>query len=88
MNTCDIFDAQSRSMSTLSLRTELSELIAKEKNASLLEVLKDILSGESKNVLLKAKLTSRALKAEEDLAAGRVLNTDQVRERLASRKKK
>lgn len=75
-------------MSTVSLRTELSELISKEKNASLLEVLKDILSGGSKNALLKAKLTSRALKAEEDLAAGRVLSTTQVRARLASRKKK
>lgn len=75
-------------MSTLSLRTELSDLIAKEKNASLLEVLKDILAGGSKNALLKAKLTSRALKAEEDLAAGRVLSTAQVRNRLAARKKK
>ncbi|MBP7450726.1 MAG: hypothetical protein KA817_11875 [Flavobacteriales bacterium] len=75
-------------MSTLSLRTELSELIAKEKNASVLEVLKGILSGGSKNALLKAKLTSRALKAEGDLAAGRVLTTDQVRTRLSSRKKK
>ncbi|MBK9147112.1 MAG: hypothetical protein IPM12_04725 [Flavobacteriales bacterium] len=75
-------------MSTLSLRTELSELIAKERNASVLEVLKGILSGGSKNALLKAKLTSRALKAEEDLAAGRVLSTAQVRTRLASRKKK
>ena len=54
----------------------------------MLEVLKDILSGGSKNALLKAKLTSRALKAEEDLLAGRVLSADQVRERLASRKKK
>ena len=75
-------------MSTLSLRNELSELIAKEKNASLLEVLKHILSGGSRNALLKAKLTSRALKAEEDLAEGRVLSTAQVRARLASRKKK
>ncbi len=75
-------------MSTVSLRNELTELITKEKNASLLEVLKDILSGGSKNSLLKAKLTSRALKAEEDLAAGRVLTTDEVRARLASRKKK
>lgn len=75
-------------MGTISLRNELTELIAKEKNASLLEVLKDILSGGSKNSLLKAKLTSRALKAEEDLAAGRVLTTDEVRARLASRKKK
>lgn len=75
-------------MSTLSLRTELSELIAKEKNTSLLEVLKGILSGGSKNALLKAKLTSRALKAEEDLVAGRVLTTDQVRARLSSRKMK
>lgn len=75
-------------MSTVSLRNELTELIAKEKDASLLEVLKDILSGGSKNALLKAKLTSRALKAEEDLAAGRVLTTDEVRARLSSRKKK
>jgi hypothetical protein len=75
-------------MSTLSLRTELANLIAKEKNASLLQVLKDILSGGSKNALLKAKLTSRALKAEEDLAAGRVMTTAQVRARLAARKKK
>lgn len=75
-------------MSTLSLRTELSDLILKEKNDSLLEVLKGILSGGSKNALLKAKLTSRALKAEEDLAAGRVLSTAQVRARLAARKKR
>lgn len=49
---------------------------------------KDILSGGSKNALLKAKLTARAMKAEEDLANGRVLSTAQVRARLASRKKK
>lgn len=75
-------------MSALALRTELAELIAKEKNASLLEVLKEILTGGSKNALLKAKLSARALKAVEDLATGRVLTTDQVRARLASRKKK
>jgi hypothetical protein len=75
-------------MSALSLRTELADLIAKEKNASLLQVLKDILSGGSKNALLKAKLTSRALKSEEDLVTGRVLNTSQVRARIAARKKK
>ena len=49
---------------------------------------KDILSGGSKNALLKAKLTARAMKAEEDLANGRVLSTAQVRARLTSRKKK
>ncbi|HEX2615932.1 MAG TPA: hypothetical protein VHL57_00240 [Flavobacteriales bacterium] len=75
-------------MRAASLRTELAERIAKEKNANVLQVLKDILSGGSKNALLKVKLTSRALKAEQDLAAGRVLNTAQVRARLAARKKK
>ena len=75
-------------MATLTLRSELAELIAKEKNTSLLQVLRDILSGGSKNALLKAKLTSRALKAEHDLSHGRVLTTDQVRTRLAARKKK
>lgn len=75
-------------MATIHLRTELAELIAKEKNTSLLQVLRDILSGGSKNALLKAKLTSRALKAEDDLEHGRVMTTDQVRTRLAARKKK
>lgn len=73
---------------TLPLRTELAELIAKEKNTSLLQVIRDILSGGSKNALLKAKLTSGALKAEDDRAHGRVLTTGQVRTRLATRKKK
>lgn len=72
----------------LSIRTELTELIAMEKNASLLQVLRDILSGGPKNALLKAKLTSCSLKAENDLAHGRILTTDQVRHRLASRSKK
>jgi len=70
------------------IRTELTELIAQEKNASLLQVLRDILSGGAKNALLKAKLTSRALKAEDDLAHGHVLTTDQVRKRFAARRKK
>lgn len=75
-------------MSTMPLRAELAELIAREKNASLLEVLRDILSGGSKNALLKAKLTSRALKAEDDRLNGRVLSTDKLRIRIAARKKK
>lgn len=75
-------------MTTLPIRTELTELIAKEKDASLLQVLRDILSGGSKNALLKAKLTSRALKAEDDLDHGRVFTTEQVRTRLAARRKK
>lgn len=75
-------------MGAVSLRTELSDLIRKEKNDSLLEVLKSILSGGSGNALLRAKLTSRALKAEEDLATGRILGTDEVRARLAERRKR
>ncbi len=72
-------------MSGSSLRTELTQLIAKEKNDSLLQVLHDILSSGSKSALLKAKLTSRALKAEEDFANGRVYTTDQIRDSLAAR---
>ncbi len=75
-------------MAKLPIRTELTEPIAKEKNASLLQVLRDMLGGGSKNALLKAKLISRALKAEDDLAHGRVLTTGQVRNRLAARSKK
>ncbi len=75
-------------MAKLPIRTELAARIAKEKNASLLRVLRDILSGGAKNALLKAKLTSRALKAEDDLAHGRALTTDQVRKRLAARSRR
>ena len=74
-------------MSTLSLRNELVELITREKNASVLQVLKDILSSNQKNALLKAKLTSRALKAEADRDAGRVLSAAEVKARLAARGK-
>ncbi|MCB0771966.1 MAG: hypothetical protein KDB93_01175 [Flavobacteriales bacterium] len=83
-----IFGTQPPAMGAVSLRTELSDLIRKEKNDSLLEVLKSILSGGSGNTLLRAKLTSRALKAEEDLATGRILGTDEVRARLAERRKR
>lgn len=75
-------------MSALPLRTELAQLIAKEKNVSFLQVLHDILSSGSKSALLKAKLTSRALKAEDDLANDRVFTTHQIRERLAARKER
>ena len=51
----------------------------------MLQVLHDILSSGSKSALLKAKLTSRALKAEEDFANGRVYTTDQIRDSLAAR---
>jgi len=74
-------------MNSISLRNELAELISKEKDDSLLEVIRGILSSDSQSALLRAKLTSRALKAEEDLAAGRTLTTDQVRLRLSTRKK-
>jgi hypothetical protein len=74
-------------MTSIPLRTELAALIAKEKNTSLLQVLHDILSSGSKDALLKAKLSSRALKAEDDLADGQVNTTDEIRARLAAKKR-
>ncbi len=75
-------------MSALTLKAELMSLIEKEKNTPLLHVLRDILTGKGKSSLLKAKLTSRALRSEADIAAGRLFTTDQMRGRLAARRRK
>lgn len=80
-------EEQATAIVALPIRAELLELITTEKNSALLQVLLDSLNSGSKNALLKAKLTSRALRAEDDLAKGRVFTTDQVQERLAERRK-
>lgn len=75
-------------MGSISVRTQLTELIAKEKNTGLLEVLRSILTSPGHDALLKAKLTARALKAEDDLSAGRTHGLDEVRSRIEARKER
>ena len=72
-------------MRTVDIKTELRELIEKETDSSILEAIKTLLKKSSLNPTLKEKLSSRALKAEEDIIAGRVMNRKELEIRLNKR---
>ena len=72
-------------MRIVDIKTELRELIEKETDSSILEAIKTLLKKSSLNPTLKEKLTSRALKAEEDIAAGRVMDKKELELRLNKR---
>lgn len=67
------------------IKTELRELIEKETDSSILEAIKTLLKKSSLNPVLKQKLTSRALKANEDIAAGRVMDRKELESKLIGR---
>ena len=69
-------------MRTVDIKTELRELIEKETDSSILEAIKTLLKKSSLNPTLKEKLTSRALKAEEDISAGRLMNREEIESKL------
>ena len=69
-------------MRAVDIKTELLELIEKETDKSILEAIKTLLKKSSLNTALKEKLTSRALKAEEDISAGRVMDRKEVESKL------
>ncbi len=72
-------------MKTADIKTELRELIDKESDNSILEAIRTLLIKSKLNPVLKEKLTSRALKAEEDIKAGRVMNRKELELRLNKR---
>ena len=72
-------------MKTEDIKTELRELIEKETDSSILEAIKTLLKKSSLNPVLKQKLTSRALKASEDIAAGRVMDRKELELKLNGR---
>jgi hypothetical protein len=72
-------------MKTVDIKTELHELIEKETDSSILEAIKTLLKKSSLNPELKQKLTFRALKADEDIAAGRVMNRKELESKLNGR---
>lgn len=67
------------------IKTELRELIENETDTSVLEAIKTLLKKSSLNPALKEKLTSRALKAEEDISAGRLMDRKEFELRLNDR---
>ena len=72
-------------MTTVDIKTELQALIANETDKSILEAIRTLLKKSSLDPSLKQKLTSRALKSEEDIAAGRVMNRKELEKRLNSK---
>jgi len=69
-------------MKTVDIKTELRTLIENETDTSILEAIKTLLKKSSLNPILKEKLTSRALKSEEDISAGRVMDRAELEQKL------
>ncbi|MEX2512506.1 MAG: hypothetical protein WD398_06345 [Cyclobacteriaceae bacterium] len=72
-------------MGALDIKKELRTLIDKENDLHVLEVVKTLLVKSSLDPILKEKLTSRALKAEEDINAGRVYTREEFEKKLDNR---
>lgn len=65
-------------MTAVQLKTRLIELIQKEGDTSLLQLVGRLLEKESKKDSLRALMTARTLRGEEDIAAGRTLTHEQA----------
>lgn len=65
-------------MTAVQLKSRLIELIQKEGDTSLLQLVGRLLEKESKKDSLRALMTARTLRGEEDIAAGRTLTHEQA----------
>jgi len=72
-------------METGDIKAELQALIEKETDNGKLEAIRTLLKKSSLDPILKQKLTSRALKAEDDITAGRVMDRQELEKRLNHR---
>jgi len=69
-------------MKAIDIKSELRILIENETDNSILEAIKTLLKKTHLNPTLKEKLTSRALKSEEDITEGRVMDRTELEQRL------
>lgn len=69
-------------MSTVELKTVLQRMIEQETDTNILQAILTILQKTSLNPVLKEKLTSRALKSEDDIQAGRLFKKEDVIKRI------
>ena len=65
-------------MTALQLRSRLIELIRQEGDTKLLELVGRLLEKSDKQDSLRAIMTERTLRGEEDIAAGRTLTHEQA----------
>ncbi len=68
-------------MGVVEIKTELQRMIEQETDVTVLEAIRTLLLKTSLNPILKEKLTTRALKSEEDIATGRIFSKDEVIQR-------
>jgi hypothetical protein len=72
-------------MSAIEIKTELQQMIEREKDMSVLEAIRTILQKTSLNPMLKEKLTARALKSEKDITEGHLFRKEEVAQRTERR---
>jgi hypothetical protein len=65
-------------MKAAEIKTELQQLIEQETDMSILQAIYTILLKTGLNPELKEKLTSRALKSEDDIKASRLFDKEEV----------
>ena len=65
-------------MSAIEIKTELRQMIEQENDVSVLEAILTILQKTSLNPMLKEKLTTRAMKSEKDIVAGKLFSKEEV----------
>lgn len=69
-------------MKAVDIKQELRLLIDMEEDLNVLEAIKTLLKRSSLDPSLKEKLTSRALKSEEDIEKGNVFTRKEVEKKL------
>lgn len=67
--------------STIELKTELQRMIEQETDVTVLNAILPLLQKTSLDPVLKQKLTTRALRSQEDIRADRVFSIEEVRKR-------
>lgn len=65
-------------MKSTEIKTELQRLIEQETDMGILQAIRTILLKTGLNPELKAKLTIRALKSEDDIKASRIFDKEEV----------
>ena len=68
-------------MAAIQLKDRLIELINKEGDERLLELVHRLLDRSTSNTL-RSQMIERTMRGEEDIAAGRVLSVDEARKRV------
>lgn len=72
-------------MNASDIKIELQKLIEQEKDLHILEAIKTLVKRSSLNPELKEKLTSRALKSEQNIKEGKLLSRQELEEKLHGR---